>query len=89
MAARTFMDAPVPVDNKTATAILQYKGVPSTVLPTLPQLPIPNDTKFALDYDNRLKSLNTPQYPAKVPAIFSILSVWELTLALLAKMGPN
>ena len=41
MAARPFMDAPVPVDNKTATAILQYKGVLSAVLPALPHLPGP------------------------------------------------
>ncbi|PRQ23710.1 putative laccase [Rosa chinensis] len=29
MAARSFMDAPLSVDNKTATAILQYKGIPN------------------------------------------------------------
>ncbi|PSR98165.1 Laccase-11 like, partial [Actinidia chinensis var. chinensis] len=67
MAARPFMDAPLAVDNKTATAILQYKGIPNTVLPTLPQLPVSNDTKFALNYNSRLKSLNNPQFPAKVP----------------------
>ncbi|KAJ0985876.1 hypothetical protein J5N97_004232 [Dioscorea zingiberensis] len=67
IAARSFMDAPVPVDNKTATAILQYKGVPTTVLPLLPNLPAPNDTNFASKYLQKLKSLNTPQYPAKVP----------------------
>ena len=67
MAARPFMDAPLAVDNKTVTAILQYKGIPNTVLPTFPQLPTPNDTKFALNYNSRLKSLNTPQFPAKVP----------------------
>lgn len=67
MAARPFMDAPIPVDNKTVTAILQYKGVPNTVLPILPQLPAPNDTKFAFNYNSQLKSLNTPQFPAKVP----------------------
>ncbi|KAL4319459.1 hypothetical protein GQ457_18G017130 [Hibiscus cannabinus] len=39
MAARPFMDAPLTIDNKTVTAILQYRGVPSTVLPILPQLP--------------------------------------------------
>ncbi|KAM0938147.1 putative laccase [Dioscorea sansibarensis] len=65
--ARPFMDAPIIVDNKTATAILQYKGVPTTVLPLLPKLPKPNDTSFASNYAQKLKSLNTPQYPAKVP----------------------
>ncbi|KAJ4847844.1 Laccase-11 [Turnera subulata] len=67
VAARPFMDGPVPVDNKTATAILQYKGIPNTVLPSLPKLPAPNDTNFALDYTSKLRSLNTPQFPASVP----------------------
>lgn len=67
MAARPFMDAPVPVDNKTATAIFQYKGIPETVLPKLPNLPAPNDTEFALSYDKKLRSLNSQKYPANVP----------------------
>ncbi|KAA8547378.1 hypothetical protein F0562_003758 [Nyssa sinensis] len=67
MAARPFKDVPLPVDNKTATAILQYKGIPNTVLPILPQLPAPNDTEFALSYNKKLRSLNSQQYPANVP----------------------
>ncbi|XP_019705457.1 laccase-11 [Elaeis guineensis] len=67
MAARPFMDAPIAVDNKTATAILQYKCVPTTVIPILPQLPAPNDTKFVDDFLGKLRSLNSPQFPAKVP----------------------
>nr|GEU71733.1 laccase-11-like [Tanacetum cinerariifolium] len=67
MAVRPFQDVPIPVDNKTATAIIQYKGIPDTVLPSLPQLPSPNDTTFALSYNNKLRSLNTPNFPANVP----------------------
>ncbi|KAI3808436.1 hypothetical protein L1987_24387 [Smallanthus sonchifolius] len=67
MAVRPFQDVPIPVDNKTATAILQYKGVPNTVLPSLPQLPSPNDTTFALSYNNKLRSLNSLNFPANVP----------------------
>ncbi|KAK9670201.1 hypothetical protein RND81_13G185300 [Saponaria officinalis] len=67
IAARAFDDAPVPVDNKTATAIFQYKGVPKTLIPKLPLLPLPNDTTFALSYNQKLKSLNTPKFPANVP----------------------
>ncbi|KAI4325811.1 hypothetical protein MLD38_031175 [Melastoma candidum] len=67
MATRPFMDVPIPIDNKTATAILQYKGIPNTVIPSLPQLPMPNDTVFALAYNRNLRSLNTPQFPANVP----------------------
>lgn len=33
----------------------------------MPQLPAPNDTNFALSYTSKLRSLNTQQYPAKVP----------------------
>lgn len=67
MAARPFMDAPLPVDKQMATGILQYKGVPNTVLPSLPQLPASNDTAFALSYNKKLRSLNTPQFPVNVP----------------------
>ncbi|TYG98362.1 hypothetical protein ES288_A10G111800v1 [Gossypium darwinii] len=67
MAARPFMDAPIPVDNKTATGIFQYNGIPNTVLPTLPQLPASNDTDFALSYNKKLKSLNSANFPANVP----------------------
>ncbi|KAK5784704.1 hypothetical protein PVK06_039230 [Gossypium arboreum] len=67
MAARPFMDAPLPADNKTATAILQYKGIPNIVLPTRPQLPASNDTDFALSYNKKLRSLNSAKFPAIVP----------------------
>ncbi|KAJ9703485.1 hypothetical protein PVL29_005014 [Vitis rotundifolia] len=67
MAARPFMDAPLPVDKQMATGILQYEGVPNTVLPSLPQLPASNDTAFALSYNKKLRSLNTPQFPVNVP----------------------
>ncbi|KAE8690631.1 Laccase-16 [Hibiscus syriacus] len=67
MATKPFMDAPLTIDNKTAMAILQYKGIPDTVLPILPQLPLPNDTAFALSYNAKLRSLNSPLYPANVP----------------------
>ncbi|KAL7101858.1 hypothetical protein ACP275_08G080900 [Erythranthe tilingii] len=67
MAARPFMDVPIPVDNKTAAAIFQYRGIPDTVVPTFPHLPNPNDTSFALSYEDKLRSLNSPQFPANVP----------------------
>ncbi|GMH06324.1 hypothetical protein Nepgr_008164 [Nepenthes gracilis] len=67
MATRTFMDVPLPVDNKTATAILQYSGVPTTIIPVFPKLPPPNDTSFVMSYNRRLRSLNSQQFPANVP----------------------
>ncbi|KAK4405272.1 Laccase-11 [Sesamum angolense] len=67
MAALPFMDAPLSIDNKTATAILQYKNIPNTVIPSLPQLPALNDTAFALSYNAKLRSLNSPRFPANLP----------------------
>ncbi|KAI5314180.1 PREDICTED: laccase-11 [Prunus dulcis] len=67
MAARPFMDAPVSIDNKTATRILQYKGIPNTAQPVLPQLPALNNTAFALSFNAKLRSLNTAQFQASVP----------------------
>ncbi|GMP37884.1 hypothetical protein CsSME_00009372 [Camellia sinensis var. sinensis] len=67
MAARPFIDVPLSIDNKTATAILQYKGIPNSILPTLPVLPASNDSAFALKYISKLRSLNSLQFPANVP----------------------
>lgn len=69
MSTRTFIDVPIPVDNKTATAIFQYKEKVINIpfLPKLPNLPSSNDSKFALSYNRKLRSLNTLQYPANVP----------------------
>lgn len=67
IATRTFMDAPLSVDNKTATAIFQYKGVSNTIIPSFPLLPFANDTNFALNYSKKLKSLNSAKYPVNVP----------------------
>jgi len=68
VATRTFMDAPLSVDNKTATAIFQYKGIPNTIIPSFPTtLPNANDTNFALSYSKKIRSLNSAKYPANVP----------------------
>ncbi|KAL8556086.1 hypothetical protein ACS0TY_003770 [Phlomoides rotata] len=69
MAVRPFMDSPISVDNKIATAILQYTGIPNTIIPppTLPQLPALNNTYFALNYNAKLRSLNSPKFQANVP----------------------
>ncbi|PUZ55669.1 hypothetical protein GQ55_5G231000 [Panicum hallii var. hallii] len=68
MAVKPFNDVPVPADNKTATAILQYAGVPASVLPAAPQLmPDANGTGFVAAFHDRLRSLNSARYPAAVP----------------------
>ncbi|GLJ19502.1 hypothetical protein SUGI_0352200 [Cryptomeria japonica] len=71
MAARPFMDAPIPVDNMTATAILQYINAPnssfSSNMIVMHQIPSPNDTTFASNFSNSIRSLNSARYPTKVP----------------------
>uniref|UniRef100_A0A0E0JII5 Plastocyanin-like domain-containing protein n=1 Tax=Oryza punctata TaxID=4537 RepID=A0A0E0JII5_ORYPU len=68
MVAKPFNDVPITADNKTATAILQYTGVPTSVVPALPQLmPATNSTGFVAAFHDKLRSLNSPRYPADVP----------------------
>ncbi|CAN6446686.1 unnamed protein product [Victoria cruziana] len=67
MAAKPFMDVPIPVDNKTATDILQYKGVPNTVTPNMPPLLSKNDIGFVKSFNDKLRSLKSPQFPTNIP----------------------
>jgi laccase len=74
MAAKPFNDVPVvPVDNSTATAILQYAGVPASALQAPPLLMMPDDgtngttAGFVAAFHDRLRSLNSARYPAAVP----------------------
>ena len=64
-----FMDAPVAVDNQTATATLHYTTTtPLDASPTFLTSPPPkNSTQIANKFINSLKSLNSPKYPANVP----------------------
>ncbi|KAK6942978.1 Multicopper oxidase, C-terminal [Dillenia turbinata] len=71
MAARPYVSGAAAFDNSTAAGILEYeqKYVSSIkrlplLKPTLPKL---NDTAFAISFGRRLRSLNTPKFPAKVP----------------------
>ncbi|KAL1538943.1 Laccase-17 [Salvia divinorum] len=69
MTARPYVTGAGTFDNSTVAGILEYESTPSTKnlplhKPTLPPL---NDTAFATNFTNRLRSLATPQFPAKVP----------------------
>ncbi|XP_051204131.1 laccase-4-like [Lolium perenne] len=63
---------PAYFDNTTVSGILEYRN-PSTSsfrkeLPIFsPTLPPFNDTKFVVSFITKLRSLNTPEYPAAVP----------------------
>ncbi|OMO84242.1 Multicopper oxidase, type 1 [Corchorus capsularis] len=67
VAASPFMDAPIAVDNVTATATLHYSGSLSSAATTLTSTPPKNATVVATNFTNSLRSLNSKQYPANVP----------------------
>ncbi|OEL21152.1 putative laccase-9 [Dichanthelium oligosanthes] len=70
MAARTFAtNTQLPVNNSTATAILQYADAPPTAgPPDLPNLPAVDDLAAATAYTAQLRSLATEDHPVDVPA---------------------
>lgn len=67
LAARPYIAPNVTLDNTTTTAIIEYAGSTSFSSPLLPNLPALNDTNAAATFSNSIRSLNSPQYPAKVP----------------------
>ncbi|XP_038685610.1 laccase-4-like [Tripterygium wilfordii] len=62
-----FMDTTVAVNNLTAFAFLRYKGTPAFPPTTLTSTPPINATAITTKFINSLRSLNSEQYPAKVP----------------------
>ncbi|KAK8645530.1 hypothetical protein V6N13_119356 [Hibiscus sabdariffa] len=62
-----FMDAPIAVDNVTATATLHYVGSLTSTATTLVSPPPKIATSVAASFTNALRSLNSKQYPANVP----------------------
>ncbi|KAJ0028667.1 hypothetical protein Pint_35220 [Pistacia integerrima] len=67
VAASPFMDAPIAVDNVTATATLHYSGTIASTPTTLTKPPPQNATAVANNFIDSLRSLNSKNYPAKVP----------------------
>lgn len=67
MAISPFMDTVVAVDNLTATGIVQYKGTIASAPTVQASIPAINATSFEFSFINSLRSLNSKQYPAKVP----------------------
>ncbi|KAL5983250.1 Laccase-4 [Asimina triloba] len=65
--ASPFMDAPIAVDNATATAILHYKGTLSATSTILTTPPPQNATPIANTFNAALRSLNSNRFPALVP----------------------
>ncbi|XP_004506788.1 laccase-4 [Cicer arietinum] len=68
VAASPFMDAPVAVDNLTATATLHYSGLTLSNTPTFLTTPPPkNSTENANNFLNSLRGLNSKTYPVNLP----------------------
>ncbi|KAG2652015.1 putative laccase-9 [Panicum virgatum] len=69
MAARTFAtNTEIPVNNSTATAVLEYTDAPSSAgPPALPDLPAVGDLPAATAYTAQLLSLATDGHPVDVP----------------------
>ncbi|KAK2641656.1 hypothetical protein Ddye_023419 [Dipteronia dyeriana] len=67
VAVSPFMDAPIAVDNVTATATLHYSGTLAHAATTLTNPPPQNATPVAANFADSLRSLNSKLYPAKVP----------------------
>ncbi|URE12147.1 Multicopper oxidase [Musa troglodytarum] len=67
--ASPFMDSPlVAVDNRTATATVRYANSVATSAVTTTKPPPQNATTVASSFTDSLRSLNSQQHPAKVPA---------------------
>lgn len=67
VAASPYQDAPIAVDNRTATATLHYIGTLTSAATTLVAPPPQNATPIATNFTKSLRSLNSKKYPAKVP----------------------
>ncbi|KAL1332602.1 hypothetical protein HN51_061382 [Arachis hypogaea] len=67
LAASPFMDAPIPVDNRTAIATLHYQGTLASTVTTVASLPPTNATAVSTAFTESLRSLNSKEYPARVP----------------------
>ncbi|KAK6927054.1 Multicopper oxidase, type 1, partial [Dillenia turbinata] len=67
IAASTVMDSPIPIDNVTATAALNYLGTLSNAATARTKTRTQNATAVATKFTNSLRSLNSVEYPARVP----------------------
>ncbi|EXB76109.1 hypothetical protein L484_006544 [Morus notabilis] len=67
IAINPFMDAPIGYNNVTSFATLRYKKTPPNPKTILTKIPPQNDTPKTKAFIDSLRSLNSKQYPAKVP----------------------
>ena len=68
IAITPFMDTPaIGYDNHSSFATLRYKNTPPNPKITLTKIPPQNDTPTTRSFLDSLRSLNSNQYPARVP----------------------
>ncbi|GMN41357.1 hypothetical protein TIFTF001_010574 [Ficus carica] len=68
IAITPFMDTPaIGYDNHSSFATLRYKNTPPNPKITLTKIPPQNDTPTTRSFIDSLRSLNSNQYPARVP----------------------
>ncbi|KAE9606163.1 putative laccase [Lupinus albus] len=82
IAVTPFMDAPIGFDNLTAFATLHYKGTPQyhkTILTSIPPL---NATPITRAFIDSLRSLNSNDYPARVPLTIDHSLLFAITVGL-------
>ncbi|CAJ1970980.1 unnamed protein product [Sphenostylis stenocarpa] len=82
IAVTPFMDAPIGFDNVTSIATLRYKSTapyPKTTLTTIPAL---NATPLTVDFIDSLRSLNSKEYPARVPLTVDHSLFFAITVGL-------
>ncbi|KAI3461605.1 hypothetical protein Pfo_018268 [Paulownia fortunei] len=65
--ASPFMDSPITIDNTTATATLHYAGTLASTPTVMTDPPPHNATSVATRFTHSLRSLDSVEYPCKVP----------------------
>ncbi|RDX96438.1 Laccase-4 [Mucuna pruriens] len=82
VAVTPFMDAPIGFDNVTSLATLRYKGTPLYPKTTLTTIPALNATPLTSAFIDSLRSLNSKDYPARVPLTIHHSLFFAITVGL-------
>ncbi|KAK6146905.1 hypothetical protein DH2020_017817 [Rehmannia glutinosa] len=91
MSARPYATGGATFDNSTTAGILEYNRPFKTNKLTLlkPSLPIFNDTKFAVKFNEKIRSLANSKFPAKVPQRVDRRFLFTVGLGLSPCTNPN
>ncbi|KAL9252324.1 Laccase-15-like protein [Drosera capensis] len=90
MAASVLERTPyVSYDNTTTTAIVEYVGAPASSTPSLPILPIFNDSRANENFTARFRSLATEKYPIDVPVNITKSMLFTFSVNAVPCTGSN